>query len=67
MVMTGGKRREMRKQDRTGVLLCVGRVLYQGVYTAEMPYSIGRGIECGPTRNVRPSLCRCNGDGLCSV
>jgi len=70
MVMTGGKRREMKKQNYTRcVALCRTRALSVRICcrNAIRYYATGRGIACRPTRNVRPSLCRCNGDGLCSV
>ena len=70
MVMTGGKRGEMKTQDCTRcVAACRTRALSGRIYcrSAIGYYGTGRGTACGPTRNVRPSLCPCNGDGLCSL
>lgn len=60
----------MKKQDYTQcVAVCRTRALSRRIYcrNAIRYYVTGRGIACGPTRNVRSSLCRCNGDGLCSL
>ena len=61
---------EMKKQYCPRcVAVCRTRALSRRIYcrNAVRYYGTGRGIACGPTRNVRPSLCRCNGDGLCSL